>query len=297
MLEFKPITLEDKQWIAPLLAQSDFNGCDYSFNGNFLWRKIHRIQVARFEDFYIVRTGEKPYRFVFPAGSGNLKAVMDELSAYCRSQGQELALWCVNAQSRALLEKELPGRFVFTEDRDVFDYVYHTEDLASLKGKKYHSKRNFVNRFLEQNAGRWTYEPMTPENLDDCRRMSLAWCQQNNCLQDDSKQKENCALNAAFDYFTDLGLQGGLLRIDGEVVAFTIGEPLNTNTYHVMFEKAFADVPGAYPMINQQFVQHACTGYAYVNREDDAGAEGLRTAKLSYKPAFLVEKYIAKEQL
>ena len=55
-------------------------------------------------------------------------------------------------------------------------------------------------------------------------------------------------------------------------------------------EKAFADVQGAYPMINQQFVEHECMDYTYVNREDDAGEEGLRKAKLSYRPAFLEEK-------
>ena len=43
-------------------------------------------------------------------------------------------------------------------------------------------------------------------------------------------------------------------------------------------------------MINQQFVEHECMDYKYVNREDDAGTEGLRKAKLSYKPIFMVEK-------
>ena len=81
-----------------------------------------------------------------------------------------------------------------------------------------------------------------------------------------------------------------VLRIDGEVVAFTIGEPICEDTYVVHIEKAYADVQGAYTMINQQFVEHECMNYKYVNREDDTGAEGLRKAKLSYRPAFMVEK-------
>lgn len=77
------------------------------------------------------------------------------------------------------------------------------------------------------------------------------------------------------------------------MVAFTIGDPLNEDTYLVHFEKAYAEMQGAYPMINQQFVLHNCMQYKYVNREEDAGVEGLRRAKLSYNPVLLVEKYIA----
>ena len=95
--------------------------------------------------------------------------------------------------------------------------------------------------------------------------------------------------------YKELDLTGGVLKAGGKIVAFTIGEPLCDDTFVVHIEKAFADVEGAYPMINQQFVQHECMEYKYVNREEDTGAEGLRKAKLSYKPAFLEEKGIVKE--
>ncbi len=60
-------------------------------------------------------------------------------------------------------------------------------------------------------------------------------------------------------------------------------------------EKAFADVQGAYPMINQQFAEHEASGYKYINREEDTGEEGLRKAKLSYDPVFLMEKGLVTE--
>ena len=99
----------------------------------------------------------------------------------------------------------------------------------------------------------------------------------------------------ALRLFEELDLKGGILRIDGKIVAFTIGEPICPDTFVVHIEKAYADVPGAYTMINQQFVEHECMNYKYVNREEDTGAEGLRKAKLSYRPAFLEEKGIVKE--
>ena len=92
----------------------------------------------------------------------------------------------------------------------------------------------------------------------------------------------------------ELELKGGLLRADGRVVAFTLGEPGSGDTFIVHIEKAFADVQGAYPMINQQFVEHEAAGYPYVNREEDTGAEGLRKAKLSYRPVMLLEKGIIR---
>ena len=114
--------------------------------------------------------------------------------------------------------------------------------------------------------------------------------------------KEKTALRTAFDNFFEEGLVGGLIRVDGKVIAYSMGHKLNSDTFVVHFEKAFADVQGAYPMINQQFIQHISTqyqwinreGYTYINREDDTGLEGLRKAKLSYLPQILLTKYDAK---
>lgn len=86
------------------------------------------------------------------------------------------------------------------------------------------------------------------------------------------------------------GPDRGLIRLDGEVIAFSIGEPVCNDTFVVHIEKAYAHIQGAYPIINQQFAEHEAAGYFYVNREEDVGAEGLRKAKLSYRPVFLQEK-------
>jgi len=71
-----------------------------------------------------------------------------------------------------------------------------------------------------------------------------------------------------------------------------MGERLCDDTFVIHFEKAFSDVDGAYPMINQQFIIHELADYTYVNREEDMGLEGLRRAKESYKPVFMAEKGI-----
>ena len=105
-----------------------------------------------------------------------------------------------------------------------------------------------------------------------------------------------CVTLNSLRLYKELGLKGGVLKADGKIVAFTVGEPVSDDTFVVHIEKAFAEVDGAYPMINQQFVQHECMEYEYVNREEDTGAEGLRKAKLSYRPVFLVEKGVVTKK-
>ena len=137
---------------------------------------------------------------------------------------------------------------------------------------------------------RWSYEPTTKDNVEDCFQMALKWRNENGCEEDLEKNAEICVTLNSLRLFEELGLKGGVLRIDGEVAAFTVGEPICSDTFGVHIEKAYAEVQGAYPMINQQFVSHECMDYKYVNREEDTGAEGLRKAKMSYRPVFMVEK-------
>ncbi len=121
--------------------------------------------------------------------------------------------------------------------------------------------------------------------------MALKWRNLNGCEDDEEKNSEMCVTLNSLRLYKELNLIGGLLRVGDEIVAFTIGEAVNDDTFVVHIEKAYADIEGAYTMINQQFVEHEIAGkYKYTNREDDVGEEGLRKAKLSYKPVFMVEK-------
>ena len=114
-------------------------------------------------------------------------------------------------------------------------------------------------------------------------------------INDDSVGLDNelNAINRAFDKYFELGFTGGLIRRDGEVVAYTFGEPITDEVFCTHVEKAFSDVRGAYPIINQQFCENELMSYKYVNREDDTGDDGLRQAKLSYNPTILLKKFDA----
>lgn len=290
LLNFKPITIEDREWAIPLLKASDFQGSEYSFTGNYIWGVQYNINVCRFQDRYMVYSGKHHPSFLFPAGSSDLTEAVEALLQYCRESDVPFRMHGICESAKAELENAFPGRFRFEEDRNNFDYIYTSESLISLSGKKLHGKRNHINQFKLND---WSFEQITPETREECLEMNAKWCAANGCSEDASKQKEVCAVRKAFRHYDVLGLVGGILRVDGEIVGYTLGEPLNSDTFVVHIEKAFSEVRGAYPTINNQFVSHCASNFTYVNREEDMGLEGLRKAKLSYQPEILLTKYTA----
>ncbi len=293
MVDFKDIELKDKAWIDPLLKMSDFKGSEYVFSNNYNWKDIYHIQVAQVGGYYCVRSGIEERSYLYPSGSGDIAPVIEALIQDAKERECPFQMHGIVKENVALLETLFPGRFAFEEYRDGFDYIYNTVDLATLSGKKYHGKRNHITKF-KQNHPDWVYEPITAENIEECRAMNKIWCEKQGNCNDPSLKQELCAVKKALDHFFDEGLKGGLIRTKEEgIVAYSIGAPLSSDTFIVHIEKAFAEVQGAYPIINQEFVRHNCMNYKYVNREDDVGDEGLRKAKLSYKPAKNKEKYTA----
>lgn len=295
MIEFREIQLEDKSWIDECLREADYQGCEYSFTSNYIWRTLYHVQVAEVEGFYVVKTGhDGKYTYSIPAGKGDMKHVLQLMMEDAKERNHPFVLRGITRELIPVLEEWFPGTFQFEENRDESDYVYTVEKLSKLAGKKLHGKRNHIRRFMD--SPNWEYYDVTEDNVHECIEMNQIWLTKYVSEGDTGLLEESIAVNEILTHFKELNVKGGILKKDGEVVAYTIGEPLNSNTYVIHIEKAFYEIQGAYPMINQQFVLHNCQDYEYVNREEDTGDEGLRKAKLSYYPDILLEKYVATYQ-
>ena len=225
-------------------------------------------------------------------GPGDLRSKVELVLADAKDYGCKFRLWGLTKQETEQLEQTMPGMFRFQLDRDASDYIYDSQALIHLSGRKYHGKRNHLARF--QRSYNWSYEDITPQNYADCKAIAHEWCVQNGgCGKEDGTDNENCAINMAFRSFEELALSGGLLRVDGKPVAFTVGEEINPEVYLLHFEKALNGYEGLYAAINHEYAAKNLENYRYINREEDLGIEGLRKAKLSYNPAILLEKYSA----
>lgn len=295
IISFKKVELKDAVWMKPLIEKADPEGSHVNFANLFLWQDIFKYGVAQVEKYLIVKAkkGEEPCYF-YPQGDGDLKIVIELMKEDAAKAGHPFSLVGLSPKNIEELNSLYPGQFVCEPMRDAFDYVYLLEKMVTLSGKKLHAKRNHINRFKEDNN--WEFELITKENFSEVREMNAIWCQIYGIDQNGDLNDECCAVTRALNYYEELGLEGGLIRSDGRVIAYTMGEILNSNTYVIHIEKAFGEIRGAYQMINREFaawVQQQYPHLIYMNREEDMGFEGLRKAKLSYYPVKMTEKHWA----
>lgn len=296
MIEFHRPAPADAAWVQPILHRCAYPGADYTFCNMYFWDGYYG-RLAEVDGF-VTQAAAHSGKLIclYPAGQGDVTAVIHKLHDHARARGLRLCLRGVTEETRAVLEQVLPGRFTFTPFRDAFDYIYTAEELCQLRGKKLQAKRNHINRFLQMHE-EWHTEPVTSDTIDRCVQMARLWYAHHPAGR--AIDNEKIALTRAVEHFDALGLDGLMLCIGSDVVAFSLGARMHAQYYDVMFEKAFADIPGAYPLINREFSRMVCEKYPevlFLNREDDMGEEGLRRAKESYQPTRLLCKYIAEWQ-
>lgn len=283
---FKKLEFSDRQIIKKYYDDTERRNNECCFSNSFLWSKLFPVSYDIIEDMLILKVNIPQPSFCYPLGTGDIKRVIEALLDICEQSSIPFRMHGVTPLEFEHINSLFPDKFNFTLTRDFFDYIYLSESLATLRGKKLSSKRNHINRFVENNPD-WSYEAITKENIDDCKVMLSEWTSLKN---DKDRASEAQIAQNALEYFFELELSGGLIRTGGRAVAFTIGEQLCSDTFIVHFEKAFPDIQGAYQIINREFVRAVGTRYRYINREDDAGNENLRKAKLSYRPEILLEK-------
>jgi len=117
------------------------------------------------------------------------------------------------------------------------------------------------------------------------------WCLLKDCQHKDGLAKEREAIKHMLENFEYLNIRSGIIEVDSKIIAVSLGEALNSETFVVHIEKANSNFTGIYQTINQMFCNNEAAGYKYINREQDLGVPGLRKAKESYHPYKMVKKY------
>lgn len=294
MINFKQITLSDKKCIDAAFADNIYRTCDFCFVNLFAWNAKfktvfsieHKTIFLRFLD------SDGQFYYMMPIGKMPLSDALDLIMRNAEENRIPFQMKGITSEMWHAIETQMPGMFRYLPDRNNDEYLYHSEKLIKLSGKKLQSKRNHINRFKTDNPD-WEYFPLTSKDeLDECARMLDEWEDVNASKIDFTQRYDYIATKIMLEKFDDLQLRGGAIRVNGQIIAFTIGEPLTADTFVIHVEKAFGDMNGAYTIINQQFVEHEASEFTYINREEDMGISNLRKAKMSYYPDILQEEGI-----
>ncbi|MBQ8600385.1 MAG: DUF2156 domain-containing protein [Clostridia bacterium] len=282
-MDFKTPEFSQKSAVDRFVREQDSCLCDQTFGNIFCWSAAFDVKLAVADGGFIVRWGR---RCTVPIGE-NRKALLEQLL-----KAGETQFLGIDDRTKCWMEEAFPGQFSFTELRNNADYIYDRESLENLKGKKLASKRNHIHYFEEHFD--WEVRSIDETNLEDVKAFNDEWCRKNHCHAEQSLEWEGCAVRRALHHYQKLDYRGIALYANGKICAFTCGESLGKEGFCVHVEKADSEIRGAYPMVNREFVKTLPPEIRWINREDDTGDEGLRKAKLSYRPAILLMKYKAE---
>ncbi|MDD5686964.1 MAG: phosphatidylglycerol lysyltransferase domain-containing protein [Elusimicrobia bacterium] len=283
------IELEDKPLFDNLFKKYPPVISEFSFVTLFAWRCSYQFAVSTLEDYIIISFIENDVlKILDPIGETNSKKKDIILKCFSLQPKNNIIKFTALPEDTITLFRGTT-QFIIKEDRNDFDYVYLTKDLTELKGKGFDSKRNFIRRF--KNSYPFTYKKLTNNDIKKCISFMDEWCLLKDCQHKDGLSKERKAIKYMLENFEYLNIKSGIIEIDAKIIAVSMGEALNSETFVVHIEKANSNFIGIYQAINQMFCESEASGYKYINREQDLGVPGLRKAKESYHPFKMIKKY------
>lgn len=293
---FKNFELKDKKLIESYTKPWNIGCSDLSFANLFIWGADGKMQYVIEDDVLYIKLNFKSFpEFFWPpipkkGSKHDYRELVCRAFEYLENKNIVPVIRNIWEPFKEIIEKSCPELDI--EPAEIaWDYVYSREKLATLKGKKLHGKRNHINKFMQENPD-WEYKKLVPSMYEDCIAVYDGW-KESKDLSEDEFANERRSVVLALTNMEELGLTGGAILLDGKIKAFTVGERLNDDMQLIHIEKADSEINGLFPMINQQYVLHECADVQYINREEDMGVEGMRKAKRSYYPDFMVKKYFA----
>ena len=298
ILSFKSLTLEDKEIIEKYIDKSKLDSYEYLFSSLYMWRKLNNIKYAVLDDVLIIEKNEEGkgtfYAQFFGYKKDNLTNIIDELiKRNLEFTDRDYLFGDVGDEFVDDLKKYTDFSIDIVEDIDDSEYIYNTQDLIELKGKKYHSKKNHVNSFLKT----YSYDIKTINNENvksDCMDLLHKWHEEVAVTVDKEMLMEIDAIKDLFRELHFFDLNSIAIYVDGDLAGFAVGEKVNDRMALIHVERGEIAYKGIYAFLNKQFLVESFQDTEFVNRQEDTGNEGLRKAKKSYHPEKMIKKYLVK---
>ena len=291
--DFRPVTFDDKALFLSHYERFPQIHSDNTFTNIMCWNHFAHYRYAHVMDNILISsTIEGKTKFRPPIGPRN-RELLKKVFHLAVMEGDDHPLVLVDDETKTWILEEYPD-LPLHHDRNYSEYVYSTQDLADLPGKRYVNIRSHLNRF-KRNCNP-IVEEIQEHNLPEIREFLLEWCEWKDCDSEPFLQYEKDATLFALSHFTDLDLSGLLIRVAGKVGAIALFEIMNASTAVVHFEKGLPDCEGIYKAINVETAKYLRGKADYINRESDMGVPGLRKSKTRYRPHHMVEVYYAKKE-
>ena len=309
MIEYKSIGFEDLDIIRPYLRWDDVQGCEWSAINLLTWNH-YGLEYAIVKGYLVLRfiyDGQYTHTMPLPpvpegvehprvaeAGEGCLECVIRALRDECFAHYQPFSIINLNQPGIDFLQQTFPGEFEFSEPlTERYDYICLKEDIINLPGHALRPKRQHLAQFPRFYPNH-EYRPIEPSLFPECLQLLQRWSDNAEAIGHlqgaDSKVMERESISQVFDNWEQFGAIGGALFVDGNIVAFTYGVPINSNTFDLCVEKGDINYKGVYTVVRHHFMQQIPEQYTYINLEEDLGLPGLRRAKSSYHPAYQIKK-------
>ena len=228
--------------------------------------------------------------FSTPVGE-NVGNAYDFLAKYCREVGQPLQFFPATDADVENLRARF-GVVEVTPVRAWFDYLYDAQDMVTFRGRRFNGQRNHIHHFQRLYPD-WSFERVTAQNLPEVCAFFDDFTRRYHKDSASAQAEEGC-VRAFLRDFAAYAPLAGLLRVNGRVAGFSAGEIVG-DTLIIHIEKADIAYEGVYQALVNEYAKCFVTpGVRYINREEDAGDEGLRRSKESYHPVRLLEKYLVQ---
>jgi hypothetical protein len=279
--DFTPISLDLKPALAPALLAAKDGVSEFTFANLYLFRRRYRYKVSREPGGNILISGDRDGKRFFTTPCAMPEASV--LEALFVEHDYWKGISDSVLENQGLLLERIGVKI--TEDRDNFDYLYNREDLTLLSGKRFHKKRNLVNAFLLTYPDHEEYD-LTKEFLPQAMAVLDRW------RQDKGGDGDYIAAREALELSAEMELEGKIYFVNNRPAGYCLGEYIaGGSMFAIHFEKCIDEYKGIYQAVNQFFAASLPPECIYINREQDLGDEGLRQAKMTYRPCGFVKKY------
>lgn len=287
MLNFRPITLSERDMIEGYFFRWGEHSCQHSFMSVFGTQGKYGDRVCEQDGFlYVFRSKRCTPRervYLFPSGDysrkDDLRKAIFNVIDNAHSCGTVARFDTITKKSWAILQELLPGKFRGRLNRDYNEYIHSAVNLSTYPGSAFASRRYDYRTFFRRYGDRVSIDFIRPETIQPLLEFQKRWLSdriERGMHMKDALIEEDVADRRFLEHYSELGLSGIVVYIDGNIAGYAFGAPMSGGYYDVLVEKGDVNAQDIYCVLVRELVSRCCAGYDWINREEDCGEEGDR---------------------